>query len=107
MKRMIVASILFGCTLPAFASQVMPPRMVVEWLIKAVQDGKSEVVASCFRFDKEKHGKLSPISRDEQLQLLKDIPLDKIAFEKDKYAVDEGKTVCCQTRRTEDTGLRS
>lgn len=91
MKRMIVAIVLLGFTLPTFASQVIPPRMVVEWLIKAVQEGKDKVVASCFKFDKEKHGKLSPLSRDEQLQLLKEIPLDKISFEKAKYAVDEGK----------------
>lgn len=91
MRRMMVAIMLLGFALPAFASEVIPSRMVVEWLIKAVQEGKNEVVASCFKFDKEKHGKLSPLSRDEQVQLLKDIPLDKIAFEKDKYAVDDGK----------------
>lgn len=91
MKMMIVAIMLLGFTLPVFASEVIPPRMVVEWLIKAVQEGRNEAVTSCFKFEKEKHGKLSPLTRDDQLQLLNDIPLDKIAFEKDKYAVDEGK----------------
>lgn len=91
MKKIIMATMLLGFAVQARASEVIPPRMVVEWLIKAVQEGKTEQIASYFKFDKEKNGKLTPLSRDEQIQLLKDIPLDKITFDKDKYAVDEGK----------------
>ena len=90
MKKIILATILLGSAMQAYTSEVIPPRMVVEWLVKAVQEGKDELVRAYFKFDKEKHGKLSPLSRDEQIRLLKDIPLEKMEFDKDKYTVDEG-----------------
>lgn len=91
MKKTTLAVLFVGFAMQAYASEVIPPRMVVEDLIKAVQQGKQEVVGWCFKFDKEEHGKLTQLSRDDQIRLLKDISQDKIEFDKDKYAVDEGK----------------
>ena len=89
--RLLVTVLLLGFASHALASKVIPPGMIVEWLIKAVQEGNTEEVARHFTFEKEKHKSLSPLSRDEQLQLLKDIPLDKMVFEKGKYAIEDGK----------------
>lgn len=91
MKNTILIALFVGFAMQAYASKVIPPRMVVEQLIEAVQEDKGEVVGWYFTFDKEKHGKLTPLSRDEQIKLLKDIPQDKMEFDKDKYAMDEGE----------------
>lgn len=91
MKKIVTAIILLGLVVPASASEVNPPRIIVEWLIKAVHEGNSEVAGWYFTFDKEKHGDLTSLSRDGQIQLLKDIPPDKIVFDKDKYTMEEGK----------------
>ncbi len=91
MKRIIFAAVMLAYVSQAHASEVIPPRIVVERLVKAVQEGKDQLVSSYFKFDKQKHGKLTPLSRAEQIALLKDIPLDRMVFDKDKYAVDEGR----------------
>ena len=91
MKRLIIAVCLLTLSQPAFASEVIPPRMAVRWLIQAVQANQTNNIASQFGFDADKHGKLTPLSRDEQLRLLKDLPVDKLKFDKNEYAVDEGR----------------
>lgn len=90
MKKIILALVFLGFTMQAYASEVAPPRIVVEWLIEAVQKERIDAIDAYFAFDEKKHGVLTPLSRDVQLQLLKDLPLDKIEFDKDKYFVDEG-----------------
>ena len=74
----------------AQGSQIIPPRIVINWLIKTVQGKDDSSVRSDFTFDEKKHGTLTQLSRDEQIQLLKDIPVDNLQFDKDKYAMDAG-----------------
>ena len=65
--------------------------MAVRWLIQAVQANQTNNIASQFGFDADKHGKLTPLSRDEQLRLLKDLPVDKLEFDKSEYADSYGE----------------
>ncbi len=70
-KKNILFIAVFGLVVQAQGSEVIPPRIVVKWLIKAVQKQKNAVVGWHFKFDETKHDKLTPLSRAEQLALLK------------------------------------
>lgn len=89
--RYMLAVLLLTLPMQAQGSEVIPPRIVVKCLVKAVQEKKDSAVRSYFTFNENKHSTLTSLSRDEQIQLLKDIPLDKLQFDKDEYATDEGQ----------------
>ena len=91
MKISILPFVILSLACQCHASEVIPPRIVVKWLIKAVQDEKPAVIEAHFKYNEKEYRGLTPFSRHEQLQLLKDLPLDQLRFDKDEYAVDEGK----------------
>jgi len=92
MKRYIVTVLLASFALQVHASEIIPPRMAIRWLIEASQDtNRTSSVAYHFSFDQKKHDKLTPLSRNEQLAILKKLKADKLTFDKDQYHVDEGK----------------
>jgi hypothetical protein len=92
MKRYMITILVAGFALHAHASQIIPPRMAVRWLIEASQGtSRTSSVAYHFTFDKKKHHKLTPLSRNEQLAILKKLKTDKLKFDKDEYYVDKGK----------------
>ena len=90
--KIIVLAVMFSLlTLQVYASEIIPSRLIVKELIEAVHDQKNEVIGWYFKFDKKIHVKITSLSRDEQLQLLKDLSLEKLKFDKDEYAEDMGK----------------
>jgi hypothetical protein len=92
MKRYMITILIAGFAIQAHASEIIPPRMAVRWLIEAYQDtNRISSVAYHFAFDKKKHHTLTPLSRDEQLAILKTLQTDKLKFDQDEYYVDEGK----------------
>ena len=72
-------------------SLVFPPRIIVRRLIRAVQEQDDKVTGWYFTFDEKKHADLTPLSRAEQLALLKDLAPDKLKFERDQNTLDNGK----------------
>ena len=92
MKRYLVAVLLSGFTFQAGASEIIPPRIAVKWLIEAAQNtNRTSSVAYHFTFEKKKHHKLTPLSRNEQVAILKTLEIAKLKFDRDEYHVDEGK----------------
>ena len=69
----------------------IPPRIVVKLLIKAVQDRQTNSIINNFAYEGEPND-LASIPRDDHLQLLKDLQLDKLTFAQDEY-VDKGERV--------------
>ena len=95
MKRFMILVCALALSQPVLASEIIPPRIVVKWLVNAVQDGRTNSVTHYYSFAVEKHKALTPLSRAEQLQLLRDLPIDELKFDKDEYA-DEGQRFVVQ-----------
>ena len=91
MRNAILTALLLGLAVQAHGSEVIPPRIAIGWLIQAVQEGRSNSVEYHFFFDEAEHDDLTPLSRDEQLALLKPLPIKKLKFDKDADTMDEGK----------------
>ena len=92
MKIYMITMLVAGFALQANASEIIPPRIAVRWLIEASQNtNRTSSVAYHFAFDKKNHHKLTPLGRNEQLAILKKLKTDKLKFDKNEYHVDEGK----------------
>lgn len=91
MRRAMLTALFLGLAVRAHGSEVIPPRIAITWLIQAVQAGRANSVAYHFIFDENKHEDLTPLSKDEQLALLKPLPINKLEFDKDADAADEGE----------------
>ncbi len=90
-KKIVLTLLISAFAMEVLASEVIPPRIVVKMLVTAVQEKRKEVIGWYFSFDKEKHGKLTSLTKEKQILILKDIPLDKLKFDKDEYTVDKGR----------------
>ena len=91
----VVAMMLLSLIPQVHASEVIPPEVVVEWLIKAYQGGgeKAPQVGWYFKFDEKEHGQLTPLSREEQLWLLKNCPADQLKFDSKTVVLNDGKFI--------------
>ena len=89
--KMLLSLAIFLCTVTqGVPSEVVPPRMIVKSLIRAVQEGRSEQVSWYFRPGDEEIEASTELSVEPQLGLLNGISLDAIRFDKDEYYLDGG-----------------
>ena len=70
------------------ASLIIPPRLVVKSLVQAVNEKSEARIGWYFKFNHTEHQHLTPLTRAEQLDLLRNIKTNEMLFEKDDYFID-------------------